>query len=197
MLRSECMRTDHIAPRGDHPVRYYRFFGCGVWLLNTHAKCCWWRQISVRFLEVRVCTVQLWNNVLQVIIIQYSCFAFEVIVPHHVPWRKECKLGWLKTQPPHLSLSLSPPPWPLHPYVLLHPLHTPKSLQVDCMPPMYPLMSRSTPSGLSEKHYNLLFKSEVHTSKGIWRQGIVLKHRNSLQKSLCPVVTGPYLCSSV
>ena len=28
------------------------------------------------------------------------------------------------------------------------------------------------------------------------RQGIVLKHRNSLQKSLCPVVMCPYLCSS-
>ena len=34
------------------------------------------------------------------------------------------------------------------------------------------------------------------TSKGIWRQGRVLKHRNSLHKSLCPVVTCPYLCSS-
>ena len=34
------------------------------------------------------------------------------------------------------------------------------------------------------------------TSEGIWRQGIVLKHRNSLQKSLCPVVICPYLCSS-
>ena len=34
------------------------------------------------------------------------------------------------------------------------------------------------------------------TSKGIWRQGIVLKHRNSLQKSICPVVICPYLCSS-
>ena len=35
------------------------------------------------------------------------------------------------------------------------------------------------------------------TSKGIWRQGIVLKHRNSLQKSLCPVVIiCPYSCSS-
>ena len=32
-------------------------------------------------------------------------------------------------------------------------------------------------------------------SKGIWRQGIVLKHRNSLQKSLCPVVICPCLCS--
>ena len=34
------------------------------------------------------------------------------------------------------------------------------------------------------------------TSKDIWRQGIVSKHRNSLQKSLCPVVICPYLCSS-
>ena len=34
------------------------------------------------------------------------------------------------------------------------------------------------------------------TSKSIWRQGIVLKHRNSLQKSLCPVVICPYFCSS-
>ena len=34
------------------------------------------------------------------------------------------------------------------------------------------------------------------TSKGIWRQGIVSKHGNSLQKSLCPVVICPYLCSS-
>ena len=33
-------------------------------------------------------------------------------------------------------------------------------------------------------------------SKGIRREGIVLKHRNSLQKSLCPVVIRPYLCSS-
>ena len=32
--------------------------------------------------------------------------------------------------------------------------------------------------------------------KGIWRQGIVLKHRSSLQKSQCPVVICPYLCSS-
>ena len=34
------------------------------------------------------------------------------------------------------------------------------------------------------------------TSKGIWRQGIVLKHRKILQKSLCPVFICPYLCSS-
>ena len=34
------------------------------------------------------------------------------------------------------------------------------------------------------------------TSKGIWRQDIVLKRTNSLQKSLCPVVIRPYLCSS-
>ena len=34
------------------------------------------------------------------------------------------------------------------------------------------------------------------TSKVIGRQGIELKHRNSLQKSLCPVVICPYLCSS-
>ena len=34
------------------------------------------------------------------------------------------------------------------------------------------------------------------TSKDIWRQGIVLKHRISLNKSLCPVVICPYLCSS-
>ena len=29
------------------------------------------------------------------------------------------------------------------------------------------------------------------TSKGIWRQGIVLKHRNSFQKNLCPVAICP------
>ena len=34
------------------------------------------------------------------------------------------------------------------------------------------------------------------TMKVIWRQGIVLKHGSSLQKSLCPVVICPYLCSS-
>ena len=34
------------------------------------------------------------------------------------------------------------------------------------------------------------------TSTGRWRQGIVSKPRSSLQKSLCPVVTCPYLCSS-
>ena len=33
-------------------------------------------------------------------------------------------------------------------------------------------------------------------SEGIRRQGIVLKRRISLQKSLCPVVICPYLCSS-
>ena len=38
--------------------------------------------------------------------------------------------------------------------------------------------------------------SQKCTRKGIWRQGIVLKYRNSLQKSLCPVVLCPYLCSS-
>ena len=32
--------------------------------------------------------------------------------------------------------------------------------------------------------------------KGIRRQGIALTYRNSLQKSLCPVVICPYLCSS-
>ena len=34
------------------------------------------------------------------------------------------------------------------------------------------------------------------TSKGMRRQGVVLKHRMSSQKSLCPVVLCPYLCSS-
>ena len=34
------------------------------------------------------------------------------------------------------------------------------------------------------------------TSNGIRRQGTVLKHRSSLQKSLCPVAICPYLCSS-
>ena len=34
------------------------------------------------------------------------------------------------------------------------------------------------------------------TSKGIRRQGLVLKRRNSLPTSLCPVVVCPYLCSS-
>ena len=33
------------------------------------------------------------------------------------------------------------------------------------------------------------------TSKGTGRQGMLSKHRNSLQKNLCPVVI-PYLCSS-
>ena len=33
-------------------------------------------------------------------------------------------------------------------------------------------------------------------TSGTWRQGKVLKHRNSLQKTLCPAVIGPYLCSS-
>ena len=31
------------------------------------------------------------------------------------------------------------------------------------------------------------------TSKGIRRRGTVLKHRNSLQRRLCPVVICPYL----
>ena len=39
-------------------------------------------------------------------------------------------------------------------------------------------------------------KKRIRRQKCTWRQGIVLKHRNSLQKSLCPVVTCPYLCSS-
>ena len=34
------------------------------------------------------------------------------------------------------------------------------------------------------------------TSKGTGRHGIVLKHRNSLHKSLCPVVICPHVCSS-
>ena len=34
------------------------------------------------------------------------------------------------------------------------------------------------------------------TSKGIRRQGVVSKHRSSLEKSLCPAVVCPYLCSS-
>ena len=34
------------------------------------------------------------------------------------------------------------------------------------------------------------------TSKDILRQGVVLKHMDSLQKSLCPVVICPYLCRS-
>ena len=38
--------------------------------------------------------------------------------------------------------------------------------------------------------------SKRSTSQGIGRQGIVLKHRNSLQKSQCPVAICPYLCSS-
>ena len=37
--------------------------------------------------------------------------------------------------------------------------------------------------------------SQKCTSKGIWRQGVVLKHRNSLQKSPYPVVVCPDLCS--
>ena len=35
-----------------------------------------------------------------------------------------------------------------------------------------------------------------YISKGIQRQGVVVKHRESLQKELCPVVKCPYLCSS-
>ena len=38
--------------------------------------------------------------------------------------------------------------------------------------------------------------SQACTIKGIRPQGTVLKHRSSLQKSLCPVVICPYLCSS-
>ena len=34
------------------------------------------------------------------------------------------------------------------------------------------------------------------TSKGVWWQGIALKHRNSLRRSLCPVFICLYLCSS-
>ena len=34
------------------------------------------------------------------------------------------------------------------------------------------------------------------TSKGIRRQGMLLKHRNLLQRSLCPVVICADLCSS-
>ena len=37
---------------------------------------------------------------------------------------------------------------------------------------------------------------QSYTSNGIGRQGIVLECRSSLQKSLCPVVICPYLCSS-
>ena len=36
-------------------------------------------------------------------------------------------------------------------------------------------------------------KHQKCTSKGIWRQGIGSKRRNSLQKSLCPVVICPCL----
>ena len=45
---------------------------------------------------------------------------------------------------------------------------------------------------------DLLFLAPVSkcTSKGIWRQGIELKHGNSVHKSLCPIVICPYLCSS-
>ena len=35
----------------------------------------------------------------------------------------------------------------------------------------------------------------VQVRQGIWRQGIVLRHRNSLQKSLCPVVISYALTS--
>ena len=38
--------------------------------------------------------------------------------------------------------------------------------------------------------------SQKCTSKDIRRQGIMLKHRSSLQKSLCPVVVRPFSCSS-
>ena len=43
---------------------------------------------------------------------------------------------------------------------------------------------------------SLVQASKKRTSKSTGRQGAVLKHRNSLQKSLCPVVICPYLCSS-
>ena len=42
-------------------------------------------------------------------------------------------------------------------------------------------------------------KGHSHSHKGAYshrRQGIVLKDRNSLQRSLYPVVVCPYLCSS-
>ena len=39
-------------------------------------------------------------------------------------------------------------------------------------------------------------KDQKCTSKGIRRQGLVSKHRNSLQKKPSPVVICPYLCSS-
>ena len=44
-------------------------------------------------------------------------------------------------------------------------------------------------------HNNTDNSNNDNTAKGPpIRQGIVLKHRNSLQESLCPVVICPYLC---
>ena len=40
------------------------------------------------------------------------------------------------------------------------------------------------------------WKDQKCSSKGIWRQGIVLNNRIPIQKSLCPVVICPYFCSS-
>ena len=42
----------------------------------------------------------------------------------------------------------------------------------------------------------LLLIKKCTTSMNIWRQGGVLTPGSSLQKSLCPVVVCPYLCSS-
>ena len=41
-----------------------------------------------------------------------------------------------------------------------------------------------------------MYMNQECTGKGIWRQGVALKRRNSLLKSLCPVVICPYSCSS-
>ena len=45
-----------------------------------------------------------------------------------------------------------------------------------------------------QDHWHVQVRSYIST--GIWRQGIVLKHRISLRKSLCPVVICPYFCNS-
>ena len=56
--------------------------------------------------------------------------------------------------------------------------------------------SSSSSSSSSGSIINSSSSSSSSSSIYIWRQGIVLKRRNSLQRSLCPVVICPYLCSS-
>ena len=55
-------------------------------------------------------------------------------------------------------------------------------------------IARGAPLGSREDRQTTLRSAVVRVF--IWRQGMVLKHRNSLQKSLYPVVVCPYLRSS-